>query len=795
MTSYSIIAQRFNDEFRNGSTFLTDPTTVYTTDLQGNVGDRIKLTQTIEIAVSVNPDQIQTMTYNPTADATYGEFVGVGINFMSEGMYVGAVLNIDCGLFGVQSCTVGLIYGTGYNKIKVTKANLITAGLTTTTTRTDFRFRLTSVPDTLIYKYGLNPNGFTGTNYTSWLDDTTTQGYYINNLTGSLQTMTRIGLGAKFWDLGTVQAKYDTTVSTYNFQYTVEHIFRIPFYLDGEYDHIFQGTPPTRFAGTASVTYDNGWFFGGTITGEYIKAELKGGIGSVGYFGENFNGYANNYEVQSVVITNADNSGVLEGSVANTITFSVKKNDGNWIAATDSLIIRHAKLPTETEYTTPLPTFDTTWIYDQVAQLEGAAAAAGTAVITACTVTINADPTLLDVSLVVTYDSTEQLLISDTSNYLLFVTAGVTPAAGNDRVTLSVDLNQFSKNLDISGLITGVDVEFFEPFEAFTGSRRLASWTGWNGDLGGCKATVTRAAYAPLSALNNKITKAEFKMFATNGTETAELLSINVPIYPNPSGIFSQVEVVGYAHQIINSSVVAGFNMPATEQLNLLQASSTIPIIASATQVMTFFVGFQTPWREWIQNLNIPNTFYDSAEAQNNQNYRTSNYSNVDSYEIFAAWYFTVTTLSGISTIYRKLTFESNVADFDTSGGAYTGSTLYYDESNQLTQNIFIDQTVRIEISFTHSSGIITLADIEGYIWIERDGSDQAPWFLHTSKDWTNALNPLSPSDTLNTGNYQFVEVVSSNNLIKLICYTNRDNLQDGVNYKVYGRIKNETLA
>jgi len=795
MTSYSILEQRFNDEWNNGFDFSTNPTTVYTTDLQGNVGDRIQLTQQIQISVSVNPDQIQTMTYYPTADATYGEFVATGINFMSQGMYVGAVINVDCGIFGVQSCTVGLLYGSGYNKIKVTKANLITAGMTTETTRTDFRFRLTSVPDAMLYKYGINPNGFAGINYTSWFDSCT-QGYYISNLTGSLQDMTRIGLGIKSWDLSeSIQGRYDGTVSTYNFQYTVVHQFRIPFYIDGEYDNIFQQTSPDKFIGTASVTYDNGWFWGGNTVGEYIKAELKGGIGQVGYFWENFNGLANNYEVQNVAISNADNSGVLEGTVANTVTFQVKKNNGNWNAGVDKLIIRHSKLPTETEYANKTEIFDDIWIFDQVAQLEGAAAGTGTDVITVCTVDINADPTLLDVSFVATYDTGEQARIFDSSNYLIFVTAGVDPAAGNDRVTLPVDLNQFSKNLDISGLITGVDVEFFEPFEAFGGSRRLSSWTGWNGDLGGCKATVTRAAYAPIVGLNNKITKAEFKIFTTNGTDTAELLSINVPIYPNPSGIFSQVTVLGYAHQIINTSVTAGFNLPANEDLNLLQASSTIPVIASASQVMTFYVGFQTPWRDWIQNLNIPNSFYDNAYPQNNQNYKTSNYSNVDSFEVFAAWDFTVTTLSGISTVYRKLTFESNIANFDTSGGGYTGSTLYYDESNQLTQNIFIDQTVRIEISFAHSSGTITLANIEGYIWIERDGSDQASWFLHTSKDWTNVLNPLTPSDTLNTGNYQYVEVVSSNNLIKLICYTNRDNLQDGVNYNIYGRIKNKTLA
>jgi hypothetical protein len=782
MTSYSVILQRFNDEWNNGATFATNPTTVYSTDLQGNVGDRIKLTQTIEISVTVNPNQIQTIQYNATADATYGEFVGTGINFLTEGMYVGAVLDIDWGGGAVVSATVGLITGTSSNTLRVTKANLTAAGIVDGDIRTDFRMRLTSVPDTLIYKYGINPNGFTGISYSSWFDSNI-QGYYIANLTGSLQTMTRIGLGIKSWDLSTVQAKYDATVATYKFQYTVEHEFKIPFYIASQYENLNDGTSPDKFLGTASVTYDNGWFFGGSVLGEYIKAEIKGGLGSVGYFKENFNGYANNYEIQDVVITNSDNSGVLEGTVANTVTFSVKNNLTNWTAGTSKLILRHAKLPTSTEYSNKPVVFDTIWIYDQAVQVEGAGAVAGTAVITTYTVTINADPTLLDVSVVITYDAGEQSLISDTSDYLLFVTAGST--ATNDRVSLPVDLNKFSKNLDVTGLITQVDVEFFEPFEFNGGSRRLASWTGWDGDLGGVKATVTKNATTVCA-----IKSAKFKIISTDGTETLELLSINVPI-----GKINTVDVGGQSYQILNVDVQGGFTLPTGEQLNRITGDATVPASPGASQLFVFELGFQTPWREWVFNNSVPNSLYDAAEPQNNQNFKTSNYSNVDSFEVFPIWEFVLLTDGGVETTYRKLTYESNVSDFDTNGATFTAVTVYYDEDNNVTSNVYVDKNVRIEISFTHALGIITLANIEGYIWIERDGSTQAPWFLHTSKDFTSPLNPLTPSDTLASGNTQFVEVVSSNNLIKLICFTNRDNLQDGVSYNIYGRIKNETLA
>lgn len=787
MTDYSIITQRFNDEWRNGSTFATNPTTVFTTDLQGNVGDRIKFTQTIEISVTVNPDLVSLITYNATADATYGEFVATGLNFLSEGMYVGATLDVDWGGGAPVSVTVGLISGTGYTKLRVTKANLTAAGIVDGDTRTDFRMRLTSVPDTLVYKYGLNPNGFTGYQYLSYYDGNA-QGYYLANLTGSFQDMIPIGFGIKSWNMSeSVQVKYDATVSTYFFQYTIEHIFKIPFYRADQFTNLDNGTTPDLYLGTNSVTYDNGWFFGGTTLGEYIKAEIKGGIGSVGYFGENFNGYANNYEVQNLSISNADNSGVLEGTVVNTVTFQVKKTNGNWIAGTDKLIVRHSKLPTETEYVNNTTVWSTLWIYDQAVNVEGAGASSGTAVISNFTVTINADPTLLDVEYDVTYDTSEQALILNTSDYLLFVTAGADPALGNDRVTLKVDLDKFSKNLDVTGLVTNADVEFFEPFEYDGGSRRLSSFTGWDGDLGGCRITLTKNAVESCV-----ITKAQFKIITTDGTDEAELLVINVPI-----GQIQTTTISGQTYQILNVDVQNSFTLPSDNILNRITANSVVPPAAGATQLFVFETGFQVPWRDWVFNSQIPNSQYDSSEPQNNKNFKTSNYSNnADGFEIFAVWDFTLLSNGNVETIYRKETYESNIFDFDTNGATYSANTKYFNvNTGDEVDNILTDVDTRVEISFTHSTGTVTLADIEGYVWMERDQGTQPPYFLHTDLDFTDINNPLVPTDTLLSGNTQYVEKTSASNLIKLIFSVNKDLVEDDVDYNFYGRIKNKTIA
>lgn len=787
MVAYSIISQRFNYEYRNGSTFATNPTTDYSVDLKGNPGELIKLTQTVEMSVTINQFETSLMTFNSTADATYGEFVAPGINFLSEGMYAGATLDVfGGGMTGTPiSVTVGMVTGTLFNTLKITKANLLVAGLVDGTDYTNIIIRLTSAPAVLIYKYGLNENSSSGTNYTSWFD-ANEQAYGHNALTGSLQTLSPVGLGIISWNLSTsIQAKFDATVGTYFHQYTVEHIFRMPYYVEGEYENINDGTSPAKFMGTNSVRYDNAYYFGGVPGSTFIKADIQGAPGNVGYFKESYNGFANDYLIQNVAIANADNSGVLEGTVVNTLTFQIKNTASVNFTTASKVILYHSKLPTSTEYQNKPTAFDTIWMFERLVTTESAGAVSGT-IITNFDITLNADPTILDVTADIQYTAGQQALISDTANYLLWVTVGNVLADPDNRISLPVHLSQFSKNLDVTGLVdASTTAVFFEPFEFNTGSRRIVSWTGWNGDLGGAQCSLIKNA-----TIECLVRRAYFKIISKSSTEELELLSIEIPI-----GKPQLVVVGGNTYQILNVDVQGSFNLPATTPLNRLKGTATVPAIATTTQLIAFEVGFQTPWRKWVFNNTVPNSLYDAAEEQNNQNYKTSNYSNVDGFEVFPCWEFVMLSDGNVETTYRKMTFEANVNDFDLPGTPFTAVTKYYDESNQLTSNIFVDQNVRIEIEFTHSSGVISKTDLEAYIWIERDGSQEQPNFLHSSIDLTSPTNPLTPSSVVTSTNYQFVEIKSVSNLITIICLTNRDNLQDGVNYNIYGRIKNKTIA
>ena len=96
---------------------------------------------------------------------------------------------------------------------------------------------------------------------------------------------------------------------------------------------------------------------------------------------------------------------------------------------------------------------------------------------------------------------------------------------------------------------------------------------------------------------------------------------------------------------------------------------------------------------------------------------------------------------------------------------------------------------MRIEIEFDHTLGV--LPKLQGEIFIEKVGQVSNIWRLSTQKDWSNPLNPLSPSDTLASGNTTVVEIVSISNKVTLICNTNNLNLDPNIEYNVYGRLFN----
>ena len=786
---FSAISKKFYNEYRNGVLFNLN-LTEFKEELQGNEGEVVKLVEVVEVGVIVNESQAIEMTFSQLAFGSVCKFTAPLLDFVQEGMYAGAGVQIEFDGNTITTASVDVISGSGNVDLFIDgtgRTALLAAGLVDGEVRDDIVIKITDVPDYLNYKYGLNPNTSAIPNYINKLGYE--QSYQLKVISGSLQSM--LWVGSKIGgDYGAIQLKFNTTLEQYKHQFQVEHIFKIPDYKEGEILNLDNLVNPLDLDSSNSLKYGNGFFFGGVINNPVMVFEDLGSDGNVGYKNENFNGFVNNYGIENVVITNSLATGTLEGTTTNALTFDIKNNLGNW-AGGEEVIFTHKKLPTALEYTDQNTALNTIWVWENIRNTEGSAPVSGS-ILSAFELNIDgSDSTLINVECTLTYSAGQQLLLSDIVAYLLTLTVAtqnLSNADTMDRVDLVVERALYSNNTDVLGLLLKWKPEIYENWEYDTGSKTFTNNDGYDGDFFGAdlsfESDVTRNAII-------KSLKVHFASDLGTGNDWFPLFT-----QPIALGKISTVPVTSggntYNYQVQNKDYQNAFNLPSTEQLNRIELVGTIPATATGVQPWLLKLAMRTPWRDWIENLNVPALFIDYTEPQDGQNTKSSNYSNVSSYDTKVI----VEVLVGndlADTTYLLETDISTILDFDDAGGnSFSATTFLYDENGDVTDNIYTNQNTRIEIEFSHTLGTLAVGNIWGRVWIEANNTTLQPWDLSTDKDFTNSNNLLQPTDTLATSNTQFVEIVSVSNKVTLICQTNKLNLTNNTVYNVYGRLGNK---
>lgn len=774
----------FRDQTINGSNFSLNPTR-YNTILKGNVGDIIKLTQTIEVRTSYNLGLDKTAVLQEmTWDASNMSIV-IPDDWFTEGFYPSASVEVTNNATALNTTiTILSISGVGNGEITISAtdgAAIQALGFTYETTTPNMQFKLLSVPTYINYKYGLNPVGYVGESYQSPFDSNI-QCYYSNSIPTTPTTATGIFLGGEqSANLGDFDVSFIATVATYRHQIQINHTFKIPYYISGQIPNLEGVTAPEDYTGTNTYRYDNRFELGTPTYNNSVFVNF-GALGSVGYFNENFNGLVNDYTISELTITNASGTGVLEATEANTVYFKITSATDNFQSGI-KLIAGHSKLPITTEYQNKVTPFDDIWIFENLQTTEGAGTASGT-LITDFEVNIDA-PKVLECEFVVTYSADQQELIDTDKNSLLWITVAnkdITDAELIDRVNLVIDVNNFSKNKDVSGLLLNNVCSYYPSYSAFTGTN-YTNFTGGDGDLWGSEINISLNKLA-----NARIISANFKILADNGTNTMELSNTYFPIYP----IEEYFDGIRF-NQVLNFDIANNLNLPSDDPLNRLFGNISASVGAVTEQPAQFKCGFQTPWRDWIENLNISMEFYDIAEPNNNRNYKTSNYSGLLSYAIYGVWQFEVTndTYPDTPTVYNVYSDPSTVIEFDSASWSMTSAAVTLETlDGDPATSIENGQDLIVKIEFTHALGILSLNTLDGFVWIERNGSTLAPFYLATHSDWTSEDNWLQPSDTLATGNYQFVEMESVLNLVTFTFKTNSDNINTvGIDANIYGRL------
>jgi len=175
--------------------------------------------------------------------------------------------------------------------------------------------------------------------------------------------------------------------------------------------------------------------------------------------------------------------------------------------------------------------------------------------------------------------------------------------------------------------------------------------------------------------------------------------------------------------QIISNTSTRGFNLSSDSQFNQVQLISNTYDGVNNKQPYTARVPFKISWADWQELLTVPDSFVDQNEPFNGKNKKSSRYSNINGYEL-RVMYFVTVEQNGISTIYRHISGEVNVYDYnndDSVPADFVGTiqTFKSDGTTNTNLKVLSSEPTKIKATFVPNAFDPTLEDYYGIIRIE----------------------------------------------------------------------------
>lgn len=752
MNQLTVVSRALRNELINAADFASN-TGEEATYFKALTWERVRYTLNYTIQTSVSATLSTEITFSTnTSEATWTHPYA---NWATEGFKVGDSIKILNGTGNIVETVTSI----SANVMKTTDSG-ITAALTIVsgTSYPDLVFRNQTTPTSLLYKFGVVPNGGvgfsgSGSTYASLLDGQI-QAYKTNALSGSPVALTGTMVpNAEITE--SLTADLVSTTDSWIFQIEVVHTFRVPGYNEGFLSVLNSGTTPIQYQFPNSFKYVSESTIGTDVNdpNEYRKVTDNLLDGAVGWVDNNFTAGSGDYELNSIVYTvGTANPSQVEVSATTTVSGSIKKNSGNWVAG-DRVVLYVSKLPSAADYSGNINTWATNFVFDTVVTTEGAADASSD-IIQIFSVDIDSgDSTLLNFYFRLTYDSAQQTLIDNGDYYFLGMQVGEDSDTweASDRMIVTLDVNQFYKNMDVTGLITSNTCRIYSSEKTplvGTPTTNIGSWdnrlhiAAWTFDL----LKVSGAGIG--DAYSTKIKAVKGQLISKNST-TGETFVITGSEFEFPMGSDIEILVAGTSYQAKNITGFRDFNIKPDALQNKYYLASSVPGVFDATQAWDVYFPFVVPWRANQASLTVPTTFYDSTKPNNNLNAKSSNYSLVGDWDIYVRLLVTV-NFNGIDTDYGLMSTESYVRDFDEDPPTYdwTATTVLYDENDNVVNYFIEGQDIRVETTWEMATaGTITTADIYAEFTIEEYNSTGDNCRLHSSVDWYYPGNLLKPLD------------------------------------------------
>ena len=620
-TELIIQSNEYLNQFKNGATFASSTSDV-TYNLAGNAMEKLQYKTTIDVSWKYVATQSNPVSWEDLGSDLFRFKKSAG-SFIVDGFSVGDDIDWSYFVGGSPYLVDGdvtiILSDWMYVQFTATVVGVGTSGSTSSSI-----FWGKSSLESMIYSFGLidNNENFNTNSKVSGNN----QAYYVSALVvGVPQTMTKQGTFAD-WVTGSITCEKKTNPSTYVQRYELIHNFIVnPYYLDGELSDLTSTTIPSLYSGSNSLKH-------------VVKVDLRTGLsnpntskiatmdtilGSTGYFGENFNGFNNVYAVDSTTYENASAlsaDGILTAEQT-IIRCTVSKSGGSFIS-TDKIGGFVSLLPTSSDYTDTTTDFETNFIYDSLHCLaDGVPVTQSNSFIEEVSATLSGGDILLVIKTTLSTAQQTYLATLTEPYFLLAIQAGdVTLSNTNsDRVMLVADALPFDTSPDISGLITFNSMVFFGHDQNSSVDVGTTNRHFWNED-GFTMNFDFDLDLNKLAVLNSM--SFDFVAFNAVSDESFVLDTYEFQLGNTISGGVQQLEITDSR----------GYTLQNGSQFN----DVTLTTGTQSAGLQNYIGEFsqKVSWQEWIQNLNVDNSFYDNTEPNDNKNYKASNYLDLSNFWI-----------------------------------------------------------------------------------------------------------------------------------------------------------------
>ena len=653
-----------------------------------------------------------------------------------------------------------------------------------------------------VYKFGLigNSENFNVESKVSEND----QGYYGSNIgfdTGggvrdtNFVILQRLGQ-YKDWQTGSMKIKFVSNPSTYVQRFEIVHEFIItPYYLDGELSNLQNNIIPSLLNGLNSLKYVFSPGFRTVLSNPNTEkfTTVSNNLGSVAWFNENFNGFQNDYEVESITYEEANTlasaDGILIGSKTR-IKATINRISGTFSGA-ERFGVYVSYLPEQNEYQNTTATdLKENFIYDNAFNNAGLPSSSGSDFITVTSATINAGK--LDVVIELEYSAAQKTFLSNklqqnAANFIVGIEVGdsTLPSGNSDRVVLLADVNTYDESADIPDLMDVTKFDIYPHNKQIGVDLGSTNLTAWNED--GVAIEFSFDLDLNKQAYLNSL---DFKLIAFN-TITEQYFELDSFAYSVASAIVS-----GGVQQI-NESTTRGYILKSGDQFNEIEISVGGNVAGVQTYNGTF--SQKISWQDWIQNLGVDTDFYDASKPNDNLNNKSSNYSLLKDYEIRLSIYANLDGVNqfGVSGNTNYL-FNSpliTVFDYEKDSNliptwSHEIETFNASNMTNLGGAILSGQDTLFRATWTNSGGAVTsLIDLWGVNRIEETGQ------LGYAITEMSSINDPAANQLLIPNSGTKLLMYLNAGLVVMECLIDGGQVSSGVNYNLSTRIQDDNVV